>query len=58
VVFALPLATPQSTIPACDVEHDMGPVVKGIFDLGSKANGKVFPIISEDISVSRLPGSA
>jgi len=30
----------------------MGPVVKGIFDLGPKANGKVFPIVSEEISVS------
>lgn len=50
-MFALPFPSLESTFPVCDVEHDMGVVVKGIFDQGAKANGKLFPIVSEFIQV-------
>jgi hypothetical protein len=47
----LPLASQESTFPICDIEHDLGLVVKGIFDLGPQANGKLFPVVSEFIEV-------
>jgi hypothetical protein len=50
-VFALPLPSLEASLPICDIEHDMGVVVKGVFDQGSKANGKLFPIVSEFIQV-------
>jgi hypothetical protein len=51
VVFALPLPSLDSTIPICDVGHDLGVAVKAIFDLGSKAKGKIFPLVGEFIQV-------
>jgi hypothetical protein len=50
-VFSLPVPSLDSTIPICDVEHDLGPVVKGVFELGPKANGKLYPIVGEFIKV-------
>ena len=55
VVFALPLPSLEASLPICDIEHDMGVVVKGVFDRGAKANGKLFPIVSEFIPVSPIP---
>jgi hypothetical protein len=49
VVFALPMKSLDATFPICDIEHDIGPVVKAVFDLGPEANGKLFPIVSEFI---------
>jgi hypothetical protein len=54
-VFALPLPSLEASLPICDIEHDMGVVVKGVFDQGSKANGKLFPIVSEFIQVYHFP---
>ena len=54
VVFALPFPSLDSTFPICDIEHDMGVTVKAIFDLGSKANGKLFPLVSEFIKVHSI----
>lgn len=51
-MFALPLPSLEASLPICDIEHDMGVVVKGVFDQGAKANGKLFPIVSEFIQVS------
>ena len=54
-MFALPLPSLEASVPICDVEHDMGAVVKAVFDQGAKANGKLFPIVSELIQVSSSP---
>lgn len=51
VTFSLPFPSLDDTLPVCDIEHDIGPVVKAVFDLGPKANGKLYPIVSEFISV-------
>jgi len=45
----MPFPSLESTFPIC--EHDMGVVVKAILDQGPKANGKLFPIVSEFIQV-------
>ena len=47
----MPLPSLDATLPICDIEHDMGAAVKAIFDEGPKANGKVFPLVSEFIKV-------
>jgi len=48
----MPFRSLDATFPICDVDHDMGAVVKAVFDLGPKANGKIYPIVSEFIKVS------
>lgn len=53
-MFAMPLETMDSTIPVCDISHDMGLVVKAQFDLGHGANGKIYPLVSEYITVLSL----
>ena len=50
-MFSMPFPSLESTFPICDIEHDMGVVVKSVFDQGAKANGKLFPIVSEFIKV-------
>jgi len=47
----MPFPSLDATFPICDIEHDMGPAVKAIFDLGPKANGKIFPLIGEFMKV-------
>lgn len=47
----MPLPSQDSTVPICDIEHDMGVVVKAVLDLGPQANGKLFPIVSQFIEV-------
>jgi len=54
VVFAMPLATMDSTMPICDISHDMGAVVKAQFDLGHGANGKIYPLVSEYITPKKV----
>ena len=50
-MFSMPFPSLESTFPICDIEHDMGIVVKSVFDQGAKANGKLFPVVSEFIQV-------
>lgn len=54
VVFSLPLPSLDSALPVCDVRNDFGLVVKAVFDEGTKANGKYYPIVSEFLEVSHL----
>ena len=42
----------KTKIPCCDIEHDLGVVVRTIFERGSVANGKLYPIVSELIEVN------
>jgi hypothetical protein len=51
VVFALPFQSVDSKVPSFDVERDFGPVVKGIFDAGKNADGKMYSIIAEWLEV-------
>jgi len=53
----MPFRSLDATFPICDVDHDMGAVVKAVFDLGPKANGKVYPIVGEfiKVTISRNP---
>ena len=51
VTFSVPLPSLEDTFPVCDIDHDIGPVVKAIIDLGHKANDKLYPIVSEYASV-------
>jgi hypothetical protein len=51
VVFTMPLPSVDAKLPVCDIDHDLGVVVKAVFDRGSHANGKYYPIISEHITV-------
>lgn len=48
----MPFPSLDSTFPVCDIDHDMGAVVKAIFDLGPQANGKLYPLVSEFIKVT------
>jgi hypothetical protein len=41
----------DSSVPICDIEYDFGPVVTAVFDLGSQANGKLYPIVGEFVKV-------
>jgi len=51
----MPFRSLDATFPICDVDQDMGAVVKAVFDLGPKANGKVYPIVGEFIKVTISP---
>jgi len=42
----------DAKLPVCDIDHDLGAVVKAVLDRGSDANGKYYPIVSEYIEVS------
>lgn len=48
----MPFRSLDSTFPITDVEHDLGAVVKAVFDQGSKANGKLFPVVGQFIRVT------
>jgi len=47
----MPFLSLKSQMPVCDLDHDLGVVVKKIFEVGSEADGKYFPLISEDTNV-------